>query len=231
VTVEAYPYGAGSTGIGAYFLDPDRLGAWGIRPRNIVLVETGERVASEARLRELRATDPGAECLVEFLDESQPDDRALLHRALAFPDAIVASDAMPVLWPSGMRDTRQWPLPAGGRTHPRTAGTFTRALRQMVRESGTWTWAEAFRRCSYLPARVLDDVAPAARGKGHLGAGADADVVVLDPAVVTDAATYLEPTRPSVGVRYLLVNGEFVVRDGALVTDALPGRPLRGSPR
>jgi N-acyl-D-aspartate/D-glutamate deacylase len=78
---------------------------------------------------------------------------------------------------------------------------------------------------------VLDDIAPAARAKGHLGVGADADLVVLDPARVTDAATYLDSTRPSVGVRHLLVGGEFVVRDGELLTDALPGRPLRGEPR
>jgi N-acyl-D-aspartate/D-glutamate deacylase len=31
-------------------------------------------------------------------------------------------------------------------------------------------------------------------------------------------------------VRHLLVGGEFVVRDGELQLDALPGRPLRGAP-
>jgi N-acyl-D-aspartate/D-glutamate deacylase len=100
----------------------------------------------------------------------------------------------------------------------------------MVRESGAWTWAEAFRRCSYLPARVLDQAAPAARAKGHLGVGADADIVVLDPERLTDAATYQDPTRPSVGVRHLLVAGTAVVRDGELQPDAYPGRPLRGEP-
>ena len=230
VTVEAYPYGAGSTGIGAAFLAPERLGAWDIGPSNIVLVETGERIADAGRLREVRAADPGAECIVEFLDERDPADQELLRRSLAFPDSIVASDAMPVLWGQGRMESREWPLPPGGGTHPRTAGTFARSLRLMVRESGAWTWLEAFRRCSYLPARVLDDVAPGARGKGHLGIGADADVVVLDPERITDTATYLDPVRPSVGVRHLLVGGTAVVRDGELRTDAYPGRPLRGEP-
>jgi cytosine/adenosine deaminase-related metal-dependent hydrolase len=230
VTVETYPYGAGATGVGAFFLAPDRLDVWGLRPSNIVMVATGERIGSAARLVELRSTDPGAECIVEFLDEQRPADRALLHRALAFPDAIVASDAMPTAWPDGARDPLDWPLPPGGSTHPRSAGTFARSLRMMVRDTATWTWPEAFRRCAYLPARVLDDIAPAARGKGWLGPGSDADVVVLDPALIADAATYRDPTRPSTGVRQLLVNGTFLVRDGQLQPDALPGRPLRGAP-
>ncbi len=230
VTVEAYPYGAGSTAIGAYFLDPDRLPAWGVGPHNIVLVGTGERLADNARLREVRATDPGAACIVEFLDERDAADRALLERALAFPDSIVASDAMPVYWPDGTRDSTQWPLPPGGHTHPRTAGTFAKSVRRMVVETGSWSWLEAFRRCSYLPARVLDEVSPAMRGKGRLSAGSDADIVVLDPVGISDAATYLDSARPSVGIRQLLVDGTFVVRDGELQPDAMPGRPVRGEP-
>jgi cytosine/adenosine deaminase-related metal-dependent hydrolase len=231
VTVEAYPYGAGSTGIGAFFLAPERLASWGLRPSSLVLLPSGERIADEARLRQVREQAPGTPCVVEFLDETVPADLALLQSALAYPDAIVASDAMPVFWTDGRMASREWPLPPGGSTHPRTSGTFTRALRMMVRDTGTWSWLEAFRRCAWLPARVLDDVAPAARSKGHLSVGADADVVVLDPVAVTDTATYLDPTSPSVGVRHLLVAGTPVVRDGLLVQDAYPGRPLRGEPR
>lgn len=229
VTLEAYPYGAGSTAIGAAFLAPERLGSWGLRPSSLVMVPTGERIADAARLRELRATEPGTPCIVEFLDEQVAGDRALLHRALAFPDAIVASDAMPVYFADGTRDTRIWPLPAGGSTHPRTTGTFAKALRQMVLQTATWSWVEAFRRCSYLPARVLD-FTPGAHGKGHLGVGADADIVVLDPGTLTDRATYTDPTRPSLGVRHLLVAGTAVVAGGEIVPDAYPGRPLRAQP-
>ncbi|WNV85594.1 amidohydrolase family protein [Umezawaea sp. Da 62-37] len=231
VTVEAYPYGAGSTGIGAYFPEPERLARWGMTPANITILRTGERVADEARLRELRATDPGAACVLEYLDEEKVVDRELLLHSLAFPDSIVASDAMPVVWPDGTSESRAWPLPAGGSTHPRTAGTFAKSLRLMVRETATWTWSEAFRRCSYLPARVLDDVAPAMRSKGRLAPGSDADVVVLEPGSITDNATYFDSTRPSTGVRHLVVGGTPVVRDGVLDTTAFPGRAVRGEPR
>jgi N-acyl-D-aspartate/D-glutamate deacylase len=230
VTLEAYPYGAGSTAVGAFFLAPERLPAWGIGPSSIVLLPSGERIADERRLREVREKAPDSECIVEFLDEENPSDWELLQRALVYPDAIVASDAMPLQLPGGERDTHAWPLPPGGSTHPRTAGTFSKALRVMVRETGRWTWLEAFRRCSYLPARVLD-FAPAAAGKGSLAVGADADIVVIDPDRVGDRATYGEPTVPSTGVKHLLVNGEPVVLDGELVVGAFPGRPLRASPK
>lgn len=231
VTVEAYPYGAGSTAIGAFFLAPERLSSWGLLPSSLVLLPSGERIADEARLRQVREQAPGTACIVEFLDENDPADQALLQSSLAYPDAIVASDAMPVLWSDGSIDSRQWPLPPGGSTHPRTAGTFSRTLRTMVRESAVWSWPEAFRRCSFLPARVLDEVAPAARAKGRLAVGADADLVVLDPSTITDTATYLNSTSPSVGVRHLIVAGTPVVSYGELVHDAYPGLPVRGEPR
>ena len=230
LSLEAYPYGAGLTAIGAFFLSPERLKMWELSPSNLVMIETGERIEDEARLQQIRDADPGAPCIVEFLDERRKEDREFLNRALTFPDTIVASDAAPLMWPDGRRESYEWPLPPGGRTHPRTSGTFAKTLRLMVRETNAWSWVEAFRRCSYLPARTLDDVAPDARRKGHLGIGADADVVVLDPSTISDTATYVDPVRPSVGVQHLFVNGTAVVRDGQLQINALPGQPLRGYP-
>ncbi|MDY0909694.1 amidohydrolase family protein [Microbacterium sp. CFBP9034] len=231
VTLEAYPYGMGATSVGAAFLAPDRLRATGLSPSSIVMLGSGERIADERRLAEVRALDPAATCFVEFLDERDEADRARLRRALAFPDSIVASDAMPVEWEDGRTDTREWPLPAGASTHPRTAGTFARSLRLMVREHGMWDWVEAFRRCSYLPARVLDEVAPAMRAKGRLEAGSDADLVVIDPAALTDNATAADPVRVSSGVRHLVVGGTFVIRNGELDQSAYSGRAVRGEPR
>ena len=61
--------------------------------------------------------------------------------------------------------------------------------------------------------------------------GADADIVVFDPATITDQASYRHSTRPSAGIRHVLVNGTFVVRDGGIVAGARPGRPVRAEPR
>jgi cytosine/adenosine deaminase-related metal-dependent hydrolase len=238
VSTEAYPYGSGMTGIGAAFLAPERLGERGLVPSDLTYAPTGEQVASAARLRELRATDPGGLAIIRHLDESVPADRAVLVRALTFPDAIVASDAMPLTWQARAPADSGWPLPPGSVTHPRTAGTFARALRMLASDgdgavgaAGPLGLTETLRRCSLLPAQLLSEQVPAMRSKGRVQPGCDADIVVFDPAAVHDQATYAQTTRPSAGIRHVLVNGVFVVRDAAIVPDALPGQPIRATPR
>jgi cytosine/adenosine deaminase-related metal-dependent hydrolase len=231
VSVEAYPYGSGMTAIGAAFLAPERLGERGLVPSSLTYAPTGERVASEARLRELRETDPGGLAIIHMLDDDDPADRPLLLRSLILPGTIVASDAMPVSWIGGAPDPLAWPLSAAATTHPRTAGTFSRALRLLAGNGGPFTLAQALAKCSLDPARLLQDRVPAMARKGRVQAGSDADIVVFDPDTISDQATYAASTRPSAGIRHVLVNGTFIVKDSQLRTDVLPGQPVRSSPR
>ncbi len=226
VTTEAYPYGAGMTGIGAAFLAPELLSARGLTPQSLTYVPTGERVADASRLVALRASDPGGLAIVDFLDEDDPADLETLLRPLAFAGACIASDAMPLTWLGVPPVDSAWPLPPAAVTHPRTAGTFARSYRRLVRERSALDVAEFVRRASVLPAEVLAVAAPGCV-KGTLRVGADADIVVFDPLIYTDQATYAESTRPSTGVRHLLVAGTPVIAEAALDMDALPGRPVR----
>jgi len=182
--------------------------------------------------------------IIDLLSEDAPTDRALLMRSLTFPGAVVASDAMPLTWMTPPADPLAWPLPPTAITHPRTAGTFCRALRLLTRGDGgrlagdggrlgdgPLSMAQALAKCSLEPARLLEDRVPAMRRKGRLQTGMDADIVVFDPETITDRASYRQSTLPSAGILNVLVNGTFVVRDGHLAGDARPGRPIRADPR
>jgi len=86
---------------------------------------------------------------------------------------------------------------------------------------------EGLRKCTLIPAQILDTSTPAMRKKGRLSPGADADIVVFDYETLTDRADFHAMNRPSEGVRHLLVGGERVIEDGALLLDRRPGRPVR----
>ena len=229
ITTEAYPYGAGCTGIGAAFLAPEKLINAALVPGDIRYLPTGEQVASVERLIELRTTDPGGLAVIDFLHETDPAELGFLTRAFLAPDTAVASDAMPLVVPQSQGNASAgWPIASDVLTHPRTAGTFSRILRWYVRELRIVDLAEAIRRSTLVPADILRDIAPEMARKGRVQVGADADLVVFDADTVTDRATYDSPTLTSEGIRYVFVDGTPVVIDGVLNTEARPGRPVRG---
>jgi N-acyl-D-amino-acid deacylase len=63
--------------------------------------------------------------------------------------------------------------------------------------------------------------------RGVLKRGMWADVVVFDPAVISDRSTFSDPNQLAGGMRFVLVNGVPVIFDGEM-TGAKPGRVLRG---
>ncbi len=202
----------------------------GLRPGPAEVDVAGQVVTAGFVDLHSHVNDLGGLVSIDLLDEDDPDDCALLMRSLTFPGAVVASDAMPLTWTVPPPDPLAWPLPPTAITHPRTAGTFCRALRLLTRDGGQLSLARALGMCSLQPARLLQDRVPAMHRKGRLQVGMDADIVVFDPATITDQASYRHSTRPSTGIRHVLVNGTFVVRDGVLAVEAPPGRPVRASP-
>ena len=111
--------------------------------------------------------------------------------------------------------------------HPRTAGTFARVLGHYVRETRELTLVDAIRKMTLMPAQRLERLAPVFRNKGRLNIGVDADIAIFDPATVSDRSTYAQPTLPSIGFRFVLVNGVPVVMDGVIRENTFPGRGAR----
>jgi dihydroorotase len=116
----------------------------------------------------------------------------------------------------------------GGLSHPRGAGTFSRVLGHYVRERGIGTLTEALAKMTIEPARRLEAVAPAMKRKGRIEVGADADITIFDPATIVDRATYEKPAQNSDGIPYVIVAGQFVIRDGAEIAGVFPGQPILG---
>jgi N-acyl-D-amino-acid deacylase len=106
--------------------------------------------------------------------------------------------------------------------HPRAYGSFVRVLGKYARDEKVLTLPDAIRKLSSLPATNLG-----LDHRGFVQEGMFADVVVFDPATITDHATYEKPQQYATGMKHVFVNGQQVLKDGEH-TGAKPGRALWG---
>jgi len=200
VTTEAYPYIAGMTSINSALFNPGWQEKLGISYNDLVL-PTGEHLTRE-RFDELHNSSTTQ--LVLIFSNTQ----AVVDQVIPHPLVMIASD--------------------GAEGHPRNAGTYSRVIRQYVREKGSLTLMDAIRKMTLMPAQMLERSTPTARQKGRLQEGADADIAVFDPAVVTDRSTFEKPMEASAGLHYLLVGGTVLIDDSKMVPNVFPGRALLG---
>jgi N-acyl-D-aspartate/D-glutamate deacylase len=200
ITTEAYPYIAGMTAINSAVFNPGWREKQGIDYDNLVLPDTGEHLTKK-RFDELHSSSKPQWVLI-FANTQEVVDAIIPN-----PLVMIASDGL--------------------ESHPRNGGTYSRVLAQYVREKKTLSLMEALNKMTLMPAQMLERSTPAARLKGRLQEGADADIVVFDPQTITDRSTFQKPMEPSVGVHYLLVAGTPVIEDGKIVENVFPGQALR----
>jgi N-acyl-D-aspartate/D-glutamate deacylase len=180
------------------------LSALGVDYDALHLPNTGEILTKE-RFEALHAS-PDAQPVLLFVNTP-----ATVDAVIAAPLVSIASD--------------------GEDGHPRNAGTFTHILARYVRDLRSISLMDALRKMSLMPAQRLETATVSARRKGRLQTGADADIVVFDPATVTDHATYDAPRAPSTGVEYVVVNGTVLVDHGQIVDGVYPGQAIVGDRR
>lgn len=195
-------------------------------PENVLLIGfksealkplTGRTLAAVAQERGKSAEDTIIDLIIE--DDSRVDTAFFLmaeeniRRNIAWPHLMFGSD-------EGAYS------PAGiflkSNAHPRAYGTFARLLGKYVREEKVISLEEAIRRLTSLSADNLR-----IKDRGRIRAGDYADVVVFDPAAITDKATFDKPHQLAAGVTHVFVNGVHTVSDGAH-TGAKAGRVVRG---
>jgi len=108
-----------------------------------------------------------------------------------------------------------------GKPHPRSYGTYPRALGKYVREEKVLSLEAMIKKMTFLPARKFGF-----GRRGVISLGSWADVAVFDPETVADAATWSDPHRYPAGIPYVIVNGRLVIDQGNHTGD-LAGKVLR----
>ncbi|MFO1218229.1 MAG: D-aminoacylase [Burkholderiaceae bacterium] len=202
VALDCYPYTAGSTMIRT---EPAMLEARVLIASSVPHPECAGReladIAAEwnvSRVEAARRLQPGS--AVYFLQD-EADVRAIL----AFDDAMVGSDGIPL----------------GPQPHPRLWGTFPRVLGRYCRELGLFPLETAVWKMTGLTARHFG-----LRERGTIAVGHHADLVLFDAATVRDTATYEQPVQPAAGIDAVWVNGQLSwhggrhtgARGGAVIT-------------
>jgi dihydroorotase len=203
VTMECYPYTAGSTALESAIFDEGWQERQGITFKDVQWTKTGERLTAETFAKYRK--EGGV--VVVF---SIPEEAA--RAAVSDPLVMIASDGMPL---------------TGAKVHPRGQATFARVLGHYVREQKALDLMTALRKMTLMPAQRLEKRAPMFREKGRIRVGADADITVFDPEKVIDKATFDEPLQYSAGIPFVLVNGVAVVKSNELLQGIFPGRAAR----
>ncbi|HSL58792.1 MAG TPA: D-aminoacylase [Acidimicrobiales bacterium] len=215
VTLDVYPYTAGSGPLAQYVdaqrPDPEfsaivRIATCPAFPayegRMVADIAAERGVGPDEIVKEIVNAKRGRStlCIHFTLDEAD------IETNLRHPLVMVGSDGIPDL---------------DGVPHPRLFGTFPRVLGEYVRSRGVLGFEDAVRRMTSLSCDRFG-----LTDRGRVVEGGWADLVLLDPDVVADTATYDDPQRHAVGIDTVWVAGAAVV-DGGAPTAARPGRRLR----
>ncbi|MBI3631160.1 MAG: amidohydrolase family protein [Candidatus Sungbacteria bacterium] len=132
--------------------------------------------------------------------------------ALGRPDTLVASDGI------GMS---QDAVKSGNLTHPRSFGAFPHFWHRFVIDRPLLGPEAAIAKMTTAPARKIG-----IEDRGALWPGQAADIVIFDPKLLRDRATYQDPFRYAAGIEWVVVNGQIAVSQGQY-TGSRAGKILR----
>ena len=203
VTLDVYPYTAGSGPMIQYFDidDPNPELAKAIQLASCpafrtyegrMLVDIAEELGISApeAVRHILTAPEGKStiCIQHTMDEGD------VVSNLRHDRVMIGSDGIPDLT---------------GKPHPRLFGTFPRVLGRYVREQSVLELERAIRRMTSLSCDVHG-----LQGRGRITEGNWADLVLFDPNLILDIATYEDPKRESAGIQSVWVNGQMAFTEG-----------------
>lgn len=210
------------TGPDAWSLNLFRIMGWECARIMSVASEKNKRLEGRslveiARERGVHPFDAACDLVLEenghvlvFESMAEPDDAFTArstYAGLAHPDVMISTDTI---------------LMGTGRPSSLFYGCYPFLLGHYVREKRLLSLETAIRKSTGLPAEHFR-----LKGRGHIAAGAFADVVVFDPDAIESKACFLEPDRPPVGVEHVFINGKHVIDGAVFHKEAMAGRLLR----
>ena len=133
--------------------------------------------------------------------------------AMKWPGMMVSTDALPAT----DRDIM---------TNPNISGTFSRVLGHYVRDTQLLSLRQGLAKTSLLQAQWMEQFFPAFKKKGRLQVGADADIVIFDPATVTANADYGRPYEKPTGINHVIVGGRHIVDSSTRIEGRYPGKKI-----
>lgn len=241
VTVDTYPYTAGSTFV------QSTLPAWAVDGGPDSILRRLSEPETRAKLVTELALLPTDWSRYAVVGVSSPENGR--YEGMTFPDiaqkrgmsiaewicAVLEEDSLKACFvannahENNIREILQWSrqmvgsdgLHLPGKTHPRLYGTFPRILGHYVRNEKVISLVEGVRKMTSAPAERIG-----LKRRGKLQKGNFADIVLFNPDTVIDRATYDDPLRYPDGIDWVFVNGKAVKANG-VPTGELAGRVLR----
>lgn len=230
VTADVYPYTASYTGIGIVFPD------WAKPPNNYKQVIASRRQELKKYLHDkvIKRNGPEATLLGNGKWKGMNLKQVADSLHLTFEDVLIdvigpdgASGAYFVmdeaLQSALIQDSLVCISSDGSPTmhHPRGYGSFAKIIRHYVNETKSLTLAEAIRKMTSLPAAIIG-----LQDRGLIKVGYKADLLIFDPMLVKDLATYEDPHQMASGMEYIIING--ILSKASVEIDVnLNGRFLR----
>lgn len=251
ITLDQYPYPAGSTGLTVQFPRWSRDGGDVALARRLQDPELRARIHASLvyELTEVRGRAEAANVQLAYCNFDHSLDGLNLAELLQFQEREVSIENAATLilelqdsggcqaiyhamHPEDVVTILKHPrtmiaadggieIPGSGHPHPRNYGTFARVLGRYVRELEVLPLHTAVNKMTRMPA---DRIGLASRGR--IETGAIADIVVFDHGAIHDRATFADPHQYAEGMHHVFVAGEAVMLDSEL-TGARPGRVLR----
>lgn len=143
-------------------------------------------------LSELLVSENGnVAIIIQSMDENDVEEVIKLPYSAVISDAIYADTPTP---------------------HPRMYGAFPRMISYYVNQRKTLGLEEAISKMTKIPAERMN-----IPDRGVIKKGYRADVLVFDPAMFTDHATYIDPAQYATGLYRCYVNGVETVREDVVL--------------